>query len=38
MAFWGPPFVAADAQASLACAAALDQLAGLPALAAGCRT
>ena len=34
MAFWGPPFVAADAQARLACEAALDQLAALPALAA----
>jgi adenylate cyclase len=34
MAFWGPPFVAADAQASLACAAALDQIAALPGLAA----
>jgi adenylate cyclase len=34
MAFWGPPFVAADAQAALACLAALDQLAELPALAA----
>jgi adenylate cyclase len=33
MAFWGPPFVAADAQASLACLAALDQVAALPALA-----
>jgi adenylate cyclase len=34
MAFWGPPFVAAEAQAELACLAALDQVAGLPALAA----
>ena len=34
MAFWGPPFVAADAQAGLACQAALDQLAALPALTA----
>jgi adenylate cyclase len=34
MAFWGPPFVAAEAQAGLACLAALDQLAGLPALTA----
>jgi adenylate cyclase len=34
MAFWGPPFVAADAQARLACEAALDQLAALPALSA----
>ena len=34
MAYWGPPFVAADEQAGLACAAALDQLAELPALAA----
>ena len=33
MAFWGPPFVAADTQARLACEAALDQLAALPALA-----
>lgn len=32
MAFWGPPFVAAEAQAALACLAALDQLARLPAL------
>lgn len=32
MAFWGPPFVAADQQAGLACLAALDQLDGLPAL------
>jgi adenylate cyclase len=34
MAFWGPPFVAAEAQARLACLAALDQLAALPALSA----
>src|SRR3954447_8509637 len=34
MAFWGPPFVAAETQAELACLAALDQLAGLPALTA----
>jgi class 3 adenylate cyclase len=34
MAFWGPPFVAAEAQAELACLAALDQVAGFPALAA----
>ncbi len=26
MAYWGPPFVAADRQAQLACAAALDQV------------
>jgi adenylate cyclase len=31
MAYWGPPFVAAEAQADAACAAALNQL---PALAA----
>ena len=34
MAFWGPPFVPADAQAGLACQAALGQLAALPALTA----
>ena len=34
MAFWGPPFVGADEQARLACEAALDQVAALPALAA----
>jgi adenylate cyclase len=34
MAFWGPPFVAAEAQAKLACLAALDQLTALPALTA----
>jgi class 3 adenylate cyclase len=33
MAFWGPPFVAAEAQAGLACLAALEQLAELPGLA-----
>jgi class 3 adenylate cyclase len=33
MAFWGPPFVAAEAQAGLACLAALDQVAALPELA-----
>ena len=31
MAFWGPPFAAAEDQARLACWAALEQLAGLPA-------
>jgi adenylate cyclase len=31
MAFWGPPFAAADDQARLACGAALEQLAALPA-------
>jgi class 3 adenylate cyclase len=30
MAFWGPPFAAAEAQARLACFAALEQLAALP--------
>jgi adenylate cyclase len=34
MAFWGPPFVAADAHAGLACLAALDQVAALPGVAA----
>ena len=34
MAFWGPPFVGAEEQARLACEAALDQVAALPALAA----
>jgi class 3 adenylate cyclase/cell division protein ZapA (FtsZ GTPase activity inhibitor) len=34
MAFWGPPFVAAEAQAELACLSALDQLARLPDLTA----
>jgi class 3 adenylate cyclase/tetrahydromethanopterin S-methyltransferase subunit G len=29
MAFWGPPFTAADEHARLACLAALDQVAGL---------
>jgi class 3 adenylate cyclase len=33
MAFWGPPFVAAEAQAGLACLAALEQIAELPGLA-----
>jgi class 3 adenylate cyclase len=32
MAFWGPPFVAAEAQAGLACLAALEQIAELPGL------
>lgn len=32
MAFWGPPFVPAEVQAERACLAALEQLAGLPAL------
>jgi adenylate cyclase len=30
MAFWGPPFVAAEDQALLACIAAIEQLAALP--------
>jgi class 3 adenylate cyclase len=30
MAFWGPPFAAAEDQASLACFAAIEQLATLP--------
>jgi class 3 adenylate cyclase len=30
MAFWGPPFCAADDQARLACLAAIEQLAALP--------
>ena len=30
MAFWGPPFAAADDQAQLACFAAIEQLAALP--------
>jgi len=34
MAFWGPPFVPAEAQAGLACLAALDQVAALPSLVA----
>src|SRR5262249_45670914 len=34
MAFWGPPFTAADEQARLACFAALDQLAALAAFRA----
>lgn len=34
MAFWGPPFVAAEAQGQLACRTALEQLARLPALTA----
>jgi len=34
MAFWGPPFAAADDQARLACLAALEQLAALPAFQA----
>src|SRR3954469_14334012 len=34
MAFWGPPFVAAKAQAGLACLAALDQVAAFPTLMA----
>jgi class 3 adenylate cyclase len=31
MAFWGPPFVAAEDQARLACFAAIEQLAAIPA-------
>jgi class 3 adenylate cyclase len=31
MAFWGPPFAAAEDQARLACLAAIEQLAALPA-------
>ena len=34
MAFWGPPFTSAEEQASLACVAALDQLAGFAAFQA----
>ncbi len=34
MAFWGPPFTAADEHPGLACLAALDQLAGLGAFRA----
>jgi len=34
MAFWGPPFAASDEQARLACFAALEQFAGLPAFQA----
>jgi adenylate cyclase len=34
MAFWGPPFAAAEDQARLACLAALEQIAALPALQA----
>jgi len=34
MAFWGPPFVPAEAQAGLACLAALDQVGAFPALVA----
>ncbi len=34
MAFWGPPFNAADDQGRLACFAAIEQLAGLPAFQA----
>jgi class 3 adenylate cyclase len=34
MAFWGPPFCPHEDQARLACSAALDQLAGLPAFQA----
>src|ERR1041385_2393682 len=34
MAFWGPPFAAAEEQARLACYAALEQLAALPAFQA----
>jgi class 3 adenylate cyclase len=34
MAYWGPPFTAAEAQGRLACLAALDQLAGLAAFRA----
>ncbi len=34
MAFWGPPFTAAEEQGRLACLAALDQLAGLAAFRA----
>jgi adenylate cyclase len=29
MAYWGPPFIEAEQQASLACEAALDQIAGM---------
>lgn len=34
MAFWGPPFAAAEEQARLACIAAIEQLAALPAFQA----
>lgn len=34
MAYWGPPFTAADEHSGLACLAALDQLAGLAAFRA----
>jgi class 3 adenylate cyclase len=34
MAFWGPPFAPADDQARLACVAAIEQLAALPAFQA----
>jgi class 3 adenylate cyclase len=34
MAFWGPPFTGAEEQARLACLAALEQLAALPAFQA----
>ena len=34
MAYWGPPFTAAEEQGRLACLAALDQLGGLAALSA----
>ena len=34
MAYWGPPFTAAEEQSRLACFAALDQLAGLAAFRA----
>src|SRR5205814_138496 len=34
MAFWGPPFAGADDQARLACLAAVEQLAALPAFQA----
>jgi adenylate cyclase len=34
MAYWGPPFTAAEEQGRLACLAALDQLAGLAAFRA----
>jgi class 3 adenylate cyclase len=34
MAFWGPPFAAAEEQARLACISAIEQLAALPAFQA----
>ena len=34
MAFWGPPFTGAEEQARLACVAAIEQLAALPAFQA----